>query len=137
MVVVTVELWPFGDETKKRPLGRVEIENDATGDADRGNYVVRLAHAGRFFGKPGWWKTGGVKGFARHLSPYHLLLGALAAALRPLGHAKGAAEPIIAWLESYEERAAILEFDGGVSREEAERQALTLVGPPPTRGATA
>ena len=28
------------------------------------------------------------------------------------------------WMEEYEERAAILEFDGGLSRQEAENQAL-------------
>jgi len=29
--------------------------------------------------------------------------------------------------EAYEERAAIMEFDGGLSRDEAEREAWTLV----------
>ena len=28
------------------------------------------------------------------------------------------------WVEDYEERAAILEYDGGIAREEAETQAL-------------
>ena len=28
------------------------------------------------------------------------------------------------WMEEYDERAAILEFDGGLSRQEAENQAL-------------
>jgi len=28
------------------------------------------------------------------------------------------------WVEDYEERAAILEFDGGLSREEADAQAI-------------
>ena len=35
--------------------------------------------------------------------------------------------PLDSWLE-FEERAAILEFDGGYSREEAERLALVELG---------
>jgi len=32
------------------------------------------------------------------------------------------------WREEFEERAAILEYDGGLSREQADRQALQEIG---------
>lgn len=32
------------------------------------------------------------------------------------------------WKEAFEERAAIMEYDGGLSREEAERRAREIVG---------
>jgi len=32
------------------------------------------------------------------------------------------------WIEDYDERAAILEYDGGLSRDEAEKQAFVEIG---------
>jgi hypothetical protein len=40
---------------------------------------------------------------------------------------------LAAWTEFYEERAAIGEYEGGLSREAAERQALELAGPRPRK----
>jgi len=42
MLVVKVELWPFGNEESKRTLGTMRISNDATGTTTRGNYNVRV-----------------------------------------------------------------------------------------------
>lgn len=40
MLVIKVELWPFGFEAGKRELDRIRIINDATGTKDTGNYKV-------------------------------------------------------------------------------------------------
>lgn len=80
MVVVRIEMWPHGDESKAYPLGAVFIANDGTGDASLGNYDVTAVHAGAYFGKrkeP--YKTGRVVGFLRKLSPYTLVAKALKA----------------------------------------------------------
>lgn len=41
------------------------------------------------------------------------------------------------WRDLYEERAAIMEFDGGLSREEAETQAYLIVSQMMTQARTA
>ncbi len=41
MIVLRVEVWPDGDQKRAREIGVVEIANDETGTADRGNYSVR------------------------------------------------------------------------------------------------
>ena len=38
---VTIELIPRGDESRKRKVAIVDIENDGTGTRERGNYIVR------------------------------------------------------------------------------------------------
>ena len=40
MLVIKVELWPFGFKAGKRELDRIYIINDATGTNDIGNYEV-------------------------------------------------------------------------------------------------
>lgn len=80
MIVVYIELWPGGDEEKKRLLGSLILTNDGTGTKKEGNYKVVASHAGIFFGKrkeP--FKTGRVTGFVRKLSPYRLVCRALRA----------------------------------------------------------
>jgi hypothetical protein len=79
MVVVTIEMWPGGDEGKKYPIGQVTLTNDGTGDSVAGNYEAIVSHGGCYFGRPGAYRSGKVRGFARALSPYHLLARALAA----------------------------------------------------------
>ncbi len=81
MVVVRIELWPGGDREKARPLGLAFISNDETGNTAAGNYDVHLAHSGHYWGRRGIWKQGQVKGWNRQLSPYHLVVEALKAAL--------------------------------------------------------
>lgn len=80
MIRVTIELLRHGSEAHKRHLGTIEIANDGTGDADMGNYSVRLSK----FGNPmSTWKRGAVTGFARRKrGPFDLLLLAL---LRTVG----------------------------------------------------
>lgn len=41
MIRVTVELFPNGDETRRRVLTEFDIANDGTGTEMRGNYKVR------------------------------------------------------------------------------------------------
>ena len=38
MIRVTIELWPFGDKTKARILGVMDVWNNASGDRKSGNY---------------------------------------------------------------------------------------------------
>lgn len=42
MIVIKVELWPFGSEANKRELVRGYVSNDGTGTKQIGNYKVRL-----------------------------------------------------------------------------------------------
>jgi len=82
MIVVKIELWPFGDHTKSRLLGVCSITNDGTGDLKHGNYNAALSHAGKFINRKGMWKKGRVEHHLRKLSPYHLVYKALKAALK-------------------------------------------------------
>lgn len=45
MLVVRLEVWPEGDESRKRDLGRAEIVNDETGTDTLGNYDFRVRNA--------------------------------------------------------------------------------------------
>lgn len=78
MIVVKIELWPHGDASEKRMLGKLYISNIG-GDAQIGNYKVEALHAGIYYGRKGFFKTGRVNGFPRRLSPYRLLCRALKA----------------------------------------------------------
>lgn len=46
MIVVKVELWPLGFESKKRELGRMHISNQGSGSAKRGDYKVQVMRKG-------------------------------------------------------------------------------------------
>jgi len=81
MIVASIEIWPHGQQKNGKVIGVCIITNDGTGTAARGNYDVKLGHAGRYIGKPGAYKTGKVHNHLRRLSPYHLLHKALAACL--------------------------------------------------------
>ena len=49
MLVVTVELWPYGRVDERRVLTHMQIVNDGTGSTDVGNYAVtRIGHGNRF-----------------------------------------------------------------------------------------
>lgn len=77
MIRVTIELLPFGSEAGRKHLGTIDIANDGTGTAEKGNYKVRLAG---FKGPASTWRSGAVKDFPRRSrGPYDLLLRALAA----------------------------------------------------------
>jgi hypothetical protein len=83
MIVVRVEVWPFGDEDAKRTVGTATIANDGTGDFLMGSYDVKLFKAGsdKVRGrKP--WRQGRVDGFPRRrLGAFDLLLRALKASI--------------------------------------------------------
>lgn len=42
MIAIKVEIWPFGDKTKARTIGRMYIVNDGTADSGKGNYRVKI-----------------------------------------------------------------------------------------------
>ena len=42
MLVVKIELWPHGDKSQAKLLGRLDIANDGTGNSSWGNYITRL-----------------------------------------------------------------------------------------------
>lgn len=47
MIVVKVELWPKGFESKKREIGRMTITNNGVSkDPKRGNYDVKVFRRG-------------------------------------------------------------------------------------------
>ena len=69
MVVVKVELWPLGDESRKVQMGRLEIRNDLTGTATRGNYLA--IRAGRYTAKV---RETRVTGYRRKSSPVWRLI---------------------------------------------------------------
>lgn len=48
MIVVKVELWPFGQEELAKTLGVATITNDGTGTQDSGNYVAQLFKETRY-----------------------------------------------------------------------------------------
>lgn len=80
MIVVRMELWPGGDESRKRPLGVAFIVNDGTGTVDRGSYAVMLS---RMKDATEPWRLGRVRDWPRRTgSPWDLLVKACAAAMR-------------------------------------------------------
>jgi len=84
MLVVKIELWPRGDASRRRVIGRMTITNDGTasdgtGDSQFGNYNVNLGHSGIHADRFGSYRQGKVTNFRRSLSPYHLVARALSA----------------------------------------------------------
>ena len=68
MIRVTVELLPFGNESKAKLLGVALITNDCTGTKASGNYVTLLSKKGKTISKrlnSNIWKKGTVTGFPR------------------------------------------------------------------------
>lgn len=82
MIVVKIELWPHGDETKRKDLGYAAIAlNAVSEDRKIGNYDVALSHNGNFFDKEGIWKSGQVIGHNRGDSVFVLIGHAIINAL--------------------------------------------------------
>jgi hypothetical protein len=77
MIVVNIELWPKGDESRKVSLGRVEMVNDGSGgNGPTGSYDVRA------WGRKNrpLRRYARVEEFPRHrLNVHHLLRRALMA----------------------------------------------------------
>lgn len=40
MLVVKIEVWPFGSEEQRRDIAQMVIVNDGTGDLEWGNYDI-------------------------------------------------------------------------------------------------
>lgn len=81
MVVVKIELWPRGDESRKIHLGTATITNDGKGTVLKGDYKVKLSKWGR---PKVAWKVGEVKNFPRTTrGPWDLLYCALRSILGP------------------------------------------------------
>jgi hypothetical protein len=79
VIVVRVELWPLGDESRKRSLGTAFIVNDGTGTAAHGNYKVALMKM-KDATQP--WRLGRVQRWNRRGSPWDLLTRAIVSAVR-------------------------------------------------------
>lgn len=47
MIVVKVELWPYGEESAAVELERMTIANDGTGTREIGNYNVQANRRGK------------------------------------------------------------------------------------------
>ena len=81
MLVVKIEIWPFGQESKKRELGRMSIANDGTGGVQTGNYNAKIFKSMEYSEKAlstSVWKKGRVEDFPRlRLGPWDLLLRSL------------------------------------------------------------
>lgn len=76
MISIDISLWPHGFANKAENLGRIEIINDSSGTATRGNYKVILYKKN----STQIWKQGEVKNFPRkRLGSYDLLLRGLKA----------------------------------------------------------
>lgn len=75
MLVVTIEIWPLGNEENKRHLGTAKIWNTGTGTMTRGNYKATLSQIKR----PNCvWRSGNVKDFPRkRLGAWDLMFRAL------------------------------------------------------------
>lgn len=76
MLIVKIELWPYGREDCAHELGRLTIGNDGTGNSIEGNYDVSVSLAG------GEFKTGRVERWPRQIRPVWDLV---VVALRTLG----------------------------------------------------
>lgn len=70
MIVVKIELWPLGDEGRKRSLGVAFIINDGSGTERFGNYRVMLSKM-KDATQP--YRLARVRGWARRGSPWNLL----------------------------------------------------------------
>lgn len=57
MIVISVELWPLGDVTRRRLIGQAAIINDGShlGNPNRGNYDVFVVKKSSLT-VPGWWR---------------------------------------------------------------------------------
>ena len=73
MLVIKIELWPRGDESRKKVIGHARIINDGSGNLTRGNYICQ------FWGKTKrMWREVDVKHFPRQsYGPWILLKRAL------------------------------------------------------------
>ena len=88
MIVIKIEMWPFGEEENKYSLGTAHISNDASGTRTVGHYGFKL------FDKRGRkFKEGKIKNFPRRrLLVWDLLLRVLRDAFGERNQLGGMAE---------------------------------------------
>src|SRR5687768_13951186 len=85
MIVVKVELWPGGNESRSRSLGTAFIVNNGTGTAKLGNYDVALM---KMRDATQVYRLGRLTGWVRRKSPWNLLMLAIATAeMQPVNDA--------------------------------------------------
>ncbi|HUX16645.1 MAG TPA: hypothetical protein VMW52_09250 [Phycisphaerae bacterium] len=83
MIVIRVELWPGGDETRAEDLGTARIVNTVAASVasggELGDYRVELLKGARYSRRAGEiWKACTVTGFPRRgLGPWDLLFRGL------------------------------------------------------------
>lgn len=84
MIVVKLELWPKGDESRKVDLGTAHITN-VSGAGRLASYSIRLLKGARYSKRPGeLYKSGEVPAFPRldkRWGPWELLALALEATI--------------------------------------------------------
>lgn len=82
-MVIRIELWPKGDEARKREIGVAHIANTgASPDPNIGHYTVKLFKSLEYAKREGIWKRGRVMNFPRlKYGTWDLLLLALLASL--------------------------------------------------------
>lgn len=69
MIVVKLEIWPYGVEANARSLGKIEVHNDGTGSISRGNYLYKLRGQ-----KSRLMSRGEIKDYARNAQhPWNLI----------------------------------------------------------------
>lgn len=75
MLVVIIEIWPGGDEQRKRRLGVATIVNDGKGTEEIANYQFEIFKGPELGSRNrSVWKRGKIQGFARRmLGPWDLL----------------------------------------------------------------
>lgn len=64
MLVVKLEIWPFGDEESKRLIGELRISN-VGGTKDEGDYKVKAINPAPHDGGTGFIEVGEIKKFPR------------------------------------------------------------------------
>lgn len=89
MIRVIVEIWPFGDESKKETIAIANIANDGTGTNNTGNYTFSMSKCGRgkedadskFLNRT--WKQGKLLNFKRaRYNAWYLVASCLNEALK-------------------------------------------------------
>lgn len=74
MLVVKIELWPFGDSSRKKELGYIEIWNTGK-KSDKGDeYAYHVGGAYNLEGKYFLFKNGFIKNYNRWTKPVYCLL---------------------------------------------------------------
>lgn len=76
MIVIKVEMWPYGEKQNKFTLASGMIENDGTGDTLFGNYKGKFTYIVPDIDEPSdeLKMKGEVKGFPRHEGILKLLV---------------------------------------------------------------